>query len=95
MTDKNNQGLDAEYVFLVVKNRTGQITIANVDDADTDRQPRIDDIYSALSIIKRDLQANQMVGAVVQLLQQAGSPVESATAVPKPSDKFNKVKRVK
>ena len=97
MTDKKPK-LDAEFAFIIIKKRDGGINIANFDDPGTDRQPTIDDIYSAISIVQRDLQTNQVIGGIAGLLQQAaqGAPTtESGLVVPKPSQKFSKnIKRI-
>ena len=90
------EGLDAEYAFLVLKKKDGSIAVGNFDDKGTDRQPTVDDIYSAVSIVKRDLEANQVIGSVMGILQQiAGGPqTDSGIIVPKPNKKFASVKRI-
>lgn len=87
----------AEYAFVVVKQADGRIAIGNLENSDAAREPTIDDIYSAISVIQRDIQVQQVVGAVVGILAQAsGAPqqTKSGLVVPEPTSKFKKVTRV-
>ena len=97
MPDNNKNELEAEFAFLVIKSKDGRISIGNLDDAKTERQPTIDDIYASIAIVQRDIQANQIAGTMVGVLQQVGAPeqTQSGIVVPAPSGKFTKTKRVK
>ena len=95
MTEPENAAaLDAEFAFLVIKRKDGRYAIGNLEEAQTDKQPSLDDIYSALKVVLRDMEANQIIGAVLNVLQEANAP-KSSIVVPQPDKKFTKVKRIK
>ena len=96
MTDNAVNQLDAEFAFLVIKRRDGRYAIGNLEDAQTEKEPSLDDIYAALRIVLRDLEANQIIAALANI-QGAMPPADlsAATEVPEPNKKFTKVKRIK
>lgn len=84
-----------EWTFVVAKTKEGRIALGNVDGSNSEREPTLDDIYSALSIVQRDLQVQQTVGALGQYFAAVGAPgqTQSGLVVPEPTSKFKKVTR--
>lgn len=87
----------AEFAFAVIKQADGRIAIGNLENSNAKREPTIDDIYSALSVIQRDIHVQQTVGGVLQAFSQATGngpkQTKSGLVVPEPTSKFKKVVR--
>lgn len=95
---------DAEFAFVIAKQKDGRYAVGNVDDIGADRTPSVDDIFAAIKIVERDLISQQQVGMFVGALGQVmgqppangvGQQTKSGLVVPEPTSKFKKVTRVK
>lgn len=85
-----------EFAFVVLKQADGRYAIANLDDAELQRQPTLDDVYTAIKVVERDMVIQNTAVAVVNTISQAAGPppADSGLVVPKPAQKFQKVTRV-
>lgn len=99
---KPAETLVCEYCFVVVKQKDGTVSIANLDNAAADKQPSIDDIYAATGIVQRDIEVQQTAASIAQAISKAANgyappnpsaPVPDQDAVA-PTSKFKKVTRV-
>ena len=96
MTTDGTSEEQMQWTFVVAKTQDGRIALGNVEGAKADREPTMDDVYAALSIVQRDLQVQQTVGALGQYFAAAGAPTaptHSGLIVPEPTSKFKKVTR--
>lgn len=94
-TENSSNEEQMEWTYVVAKTQDGRIALGNVDGAKADRDPTMDDVYASLAIIQRDLQVQQIVGALGQYFATAGAPPQtnSGLIVPEPTSKFKKVTR--
>ena len=91
MTDQptNDVTANADFVFLVVKQKDGRYALANMESGL--RQPSLEEVLQALFMLQSDLQRQQTVMAVVQTFQQfSGQGANNNMPTVKPQEKFVK-----
>lgn len=93
---------EVEFAFAILKDKNGNLNIGTIDNPGLKQriQPNMEDIYAALIVITKDLEAQKMaaktleaLNLVAQKAQQQNGPDQSGLIVPEPSSKFEKVVR--
>ena len=75
MTDTQTNSVEesvgeAEFAFVVLKQKDGRFAIANINKDSIVRQPTMEDVLSAMHAVATDINRQQTAVAVVGLLQQ-------------------------
>jgi hypothetical protein len=87
MTDQmtseiENQIEDAEYAFVVIKQRDGRFGIANVNNEKIEKSPTMEDVQHALYVLTEDIKNQKMVMAVATAMQAVTGNQQAQTVAP-------------